>query len=232
MISRTFTPMRSCFAVGTPRLAPMLLPLLMAGAVASGCGPAAGARGAEVAGAPHATQSSTSASTPDSPVAVGEYSLYDLPGAWRDQRGDTLHLAALAGRVRVVAMVYTSCRATCPLIVADLKRIESAVAPAGSAGVGFVLVSLDPWRDTPGRLATWAAATGLDPARWTLLSGSDDSVRELAASLDVRYQSQPGGEIAHTNGLTVLDRQGRVAHQQTGLGDTEATIRTVRALLH
>ena len=218
--------MRHILDLVVSRLA--LLALLGAAALASGCGPTAGARVENVSAASPAAPGERVAG---SPVAVGDYSLYDLHGAWRNQRGDTLHLSALAGQVRVIAMVYTSCQATCPLIIADLKRIESAVAPAQRAAVGFVLVSLDPWRDTPGRLAEWAAATGLDPARWTLLSGSDDSVRELAASLDVRYASQRGGEIAHTNGLTVLDRDGRMAHQHTGIGDTDATIRTVRALL-
>ena len=128
-------------------------------------------------------------------------------------------------------MIYTSCTVTCPLIVADLKRIEAAVPAGRRDDVGFVLVSLDPGRDTPGRLAEWAARTGLNPARWTLLSGSDASVRELAASLDVRYQMQPSGEFAHTNGLTVLDRAGSIAHQQAGLGDTDASIRSVQSLL-
>jgi len=141
-----------------------------------------------------------------------------------------VRLADLAGTVRVVAMIYTSCATTCPRIVADLKRIEAALPAARRADVGFVLVSIDPERDTPGRLAAWAASAGLDPARWTLLAGDDDAVRELAASIDVRYQAQPDGELAHTNGITVLDRTGAIAHRQPGLGDTRATIAAVLAL--
>lgn len=198
--------------------------LSLATAMAIGC------RGVTTTRGP-AVETSLSPGTRREPPASGEYSLYELPSTWRDQRGDTLHLSDLAGRVRVVAMVYTSCQATCPLIVADLKHIESSIAAAQRRDIGFVLVSLDPWRDTPGRLAAWAQKTGLDSARWTLLSGSDDAVRELAASLDVRYQKQQNGEFAHTNGLTVLDRAGAVTHRQSGLGDVDATIGAVRALL-
>ena len=183
---------------------------------AAGCGPSEG----------NAASESAVAAAP-----VSDFSVYDLPSTWRDQRGDTLRLAALAGHVRVVAMAYTSCEATCPLIVADLKRVEASLPAERRGDVGFVLVSLDPERDTPGRLAEWAARTGLDPARWTLLAGADDAVRELAATLDVRYQRQPDGELAHTNGLTVLDSAGAVAHRQAGLGDTEATIRVLGELL-
>lgn len=160
------------------------------------------------------------------------WSLYDLPSAWRDQRGAAVRLPSLAGRVRVVAMVYTSCHATCPLIVADLKRIEASIPAARRDAVGFVLVSLDPERDTPGRLAEWAARTQLDPSRWTLLNGDDDAVRELSATLGVRYQAQADGELAHTNAITVLDATGAVAHQQLGLGDPAgATVAAVRTLL-
>ena len=163
--------------------------------------------------------------------SAADFSLYALPALWRNQLGDTLRLSMLSGRVRVVAMVYTDCHATCPLIVGDLKRIEAALLPHERDAVGFVLVSLDPLRDTPGRLTAWAASTELDTARWTLLSGTDDAVRELAASLDVRYQRLQGGELAHTNGFAVLDRTGAIVHRQRGLGGTAETIRTIRRLL-
>ena len=144
-------------------------------------------------------------------AAEERYSVYGLDSRWRDQAGDTLRLPALAGRVRVVAFVYTSCHTTCPLILRDLKAIEAALPESRRDDVGFVLVSIEPQRDTPGRLAEWAEETRLDPAQWTLLNGSDENVRELAATLDVRYQAQPDGEVAHTNAIHVLDARGALA---------------------
>lgn len=169
---------------------------------------------------------------PTSAAALHGLPLYDLGSHWVDQRGDSIALGDLAGRVRVVALVYTSCHGTCPLIVAEMKRIEAAI-PAGRAGdVGFVLVSLDPARDTPGRLAQWAVDNHLGQHRWTLLNGSDGTVRELSATLGVRYQVQPDGEVAHANVITVLDDRGVVAHQQTTLGDdVAATSAVVNRLL-
>ena len=206
------------------RLATTLLASLAA-ALASGCH----ARPVDTRAA---SALSAASATPVSAAArVSDYSLYDLPSLWRDQRGDTLHLAALAGRVRVVAMVYTSCHTSCPLVVAELKRIEAALPLDRRDDAGFVLVSLDPERDTPGRLAAWADRVRLDPRRWTLLAGDDDAVRELAATLDVRYQAQPDGELAHTNGITVLDAAGHVAWRQAGLGDAGEATGAVVALL-
>lgn len=153
--------------------------------------------------------------------------LYDLGSSWSTQRGDSIALGDLAGRVRVVALVYTSCHGTCPLIVGEMKRIEAAVPPGRAGDVGFVLISLDPARDTPGRLAQWATDNHLDQDRWTLLNGSDAVVRELAATLGVRYQVQPDGEVAHANVITVLDADGLVVHQQTTLGDDAAATSAV-----
>lgn len=164
--------------------------------------------------------------------AADRVSVDDLAATWRDQAGRQTTLAALRAPVRVMALVYTSCRTTCPLVVADLKKIEASIPAGRRADVRFVLVSLDPERDTPGRLAEWAASTRLDAARWTLLNGSDDAVRELAATLDVRYQRQAGGEVAHTNAITVLGADGAVAHQQLGLGDpADETVAAVGRLL-
>lgn len=201
---------------------PALLPLALAALLGACARPAT----PSAAAAPQAAAS-------DAAADAGErWSLYDLPSTWRDQRGAAVRLPVLAGKVRVVAMVYTSCHAACPLIVADLKRIEASLPAARRDDVGFVLVSLDPARDTPGRLAEWAARTQLDPTRWTLLAGDDDSVRELSAALGVRYQAQADGERAHTNAITVLDATGAVAHQQLGLGDPAgATVAAVRHLL-
>lgn len=145
------------------------------------------------------------------------WSVYDLASEWRDQFGAELRLPDLSGRVRVVALVYTSCHTTCPLIVLDLKAIEAALPAERRDDVGFVLVSIDPERDTPGRLAAWAAGADLDPSRWTLLSGADDAVRELAVTLGVSYHALADGEVAHTNAITVLDADGAIAHQRAGL---------------
>ena len=168
-------------------------------------------------------------------TAGPEYSVYELSSEWRDQRGEARRLASLGGRVQLVAMVYTHCASTCPLVVADLKRIEAALAADGSPPVrsaGFVLVSLDPERDDPERLAEFARSTGLAPERWTLLAGSDDDVRELAAALDVKYRRTRDEEIDHSNVITVLDPAGGIVYQQAGLGGgSTATLRAVRQLL-
>lgn len=149
--------------------------------------------------------------------SVAEYSVYDLDSEWWNQHGEREPLGSLAGRVQVVAMVYTHCAYTCPQMLMDMKRIEARIGDP--AGLGFVLVSIDPERDTPGRLQHFAEATHLDPAAWTLLSGSDDEILELATLLGIKYRAEAGGEFSHSNTLLVLNPAGEIVHRQLGLGE-------------
>lgn len=146
-----------------------------------------------------------------------DFSLYELQSEWTDQLGERRMLASLAGRPRVVALAYTSCAVACPRIISDMKRLESELG-ATADHVGFVLVSLDPARDTPARLREYAAAAQLEPARWTLLTASHDDVLELAVLLGVRYRRISDTDIEHSNVLSIVAADGRIVHRLLGLG--------------
>lgn len=192
--------------------------LVIALAVLAGCGAPSqdsSANAAMPAGMQHAGPEATN------PAASG--SLYVLDQAWTDQGGEVVRLTDLAGRPRVVAMAYTSCVYACPRIIAEMKQIESALADADpERAPGFVLFSIDPARDTPARLAEFAEQAGLDPARWTLLTGSEEQVLELSVLLGVKYRATESGDFAHSNLVTVLDGEGAVRARVEGL-DTDVT---------
>jgi protein SCO1/2 len=190
----------------TPLRLPLLALLL---AVLAGCGRAIPAE---------------PAADGEAPVSAASFSVYEMESPWRDADGRERTLAFLGGRVQVVAMVYTGCTHTCPLIVTEMKRLEAALPPAERGRVGFVLVSLDPERDVPAQLAKFASSMRLDPAAWTLLTADDEAVRELAALLGIRYRPEADGQISHSNTYLVLDPAGRVIHRQDGLGSGVAPV--------
>lgn len=159
-----------------------------------------------------------------------DFSVYHAESEWTDQHGRTRALGSLAGRVQVVAMVYTNCAYACPRIMLDMKRIEAELGREYAGEVGFVVVSIDPERDTPEKLAEFAEGSRLDPARWTLLHGSSGDIRELAVLLGVQYRQTAPGEWVHSNLITVLDRDGVIVHRQLGLGtDPTETLDEIRA---
>lgn len=159
-------------------------------------------------------------------------SVYNLASQWISHTGDSISLTHLQGRVQLVSLVYTSCEYACPRIVADMKRIEEAVVDTWGHQVGFVLVTIDPSRDTPEKLQAFAKKNDFNTHRWQLLHGSQGSVLELAALLGVQYKKVGESDFSHSNVITVLDPAGEIVHQQIGLGiNPDETIAAIQQQL-
>lgn len=160
-------------------------------------------------------------------------SVYRLTDTYTDQAGRNFRLADGRGRVRLVAMFYTSCRYVCPLIIDSAKGVEHALEPAERARLGVLLVSLDPARDDVAALRSVFDKRRLDPARWTLARTEAAAVRRLAAVLGVRYRALADGEFNHTSALVLLDADGVVLARTERLGATPdpAFLAAVKAAL-
>lgn len=150
-------------------------------------------------------------------VPPSESSLYQLDSQWTSDLGKTLPLGHFRGRLVVLTMFFSTCEFACPLLVQDLKRLESVLPASLRDQVDFVLVSFDTERDTPEALAAYRIRQSLDPARWCLLTGRPDDVRDLAAILGIRYSKDARGQFMHSNVLSLLNRNGEVKHQEMGL---------------
>lgn len=160
---------------------------------------------------------------------ASEHSIYHAGGEWLDRFGETLSLSELQGRVQLVALVYTSCSFACPRIVAIMKRIEGELGEGYHDRVGYTLVSIDPERDKPERLRSFAEASRLDADRWTMLNGSNDDLLTLSVLLGVKYRATGDGEFAHSNVITVLDPSGKLVHRIEGLNaPVEPAIEAIR----
>jgi protein SCO1/2 len=153
-------------------------------------------------------------------------SLYQLEGTWTRESGAEVRLAEFAGHPVAIVMFFGSCRRACPTLFADMKRLEAAVAPQALDGVRFLMVSIDPARDTVEALANMAANYQLDLSRWALLVADDSHTRELAALLGVRYRDQADGQFSHSNVITILNPDGEIVLQVEGLNQPLEAART------
>jgi protein SCO1/2 len=152
-------------------------------------------------------------------VAPSGDSIYAAGLALQDQTGRRVGLDVFRGHPVLIAMFYGTCRDACPLLLADLHRIERALPPAARADLRVVLVTLDPRRDTPAALGALARAHGVDPSRWRLLQpAGDDAVRTIAALLGVRYRRLADGNFNHSSLITLLDAAGAVVARLEGAG--------------
>lgn len=170
--------------------------------------------GACCANEPTAKQDACCAEMVTAPFS--QNSLYQAEVTFATDAGQPFQLGEWRGRPVVLAMFFASCGYACPLLVSDIEAIRRNL-PADLRGrAALVLVSFDTERDTPAALADYRTKRGLD-AQWTLLHGSADSVRELAALLGVKYQQTSDGMFSHSNLVTILNAEGEIVHQRTGL---------------
>ena len=153
------------------------------------------------------------------------------PFALVDQSGTAVKSESLRGRVLVVSFVFTTCREACPLITAQLARLQArARAEKLDARVRFVSITLDPATDTPEALRRYAAAYGIDLASWHFLTGAAEDVARVIRAFDLATVA--GDRITHGSLVVLVDRAGRIAEKRTDLElDPDRLLASLRKLL-
>lgn len=133
----------------------------------------------------------------------------------QDQAGRPFELDDLRGRWSVLFFGYTSCPDICPNTLYQMHQAREALAERFAADrlPVFYLVSVDPERDSPDRLAAYVEH--FDPA-FHGLTGADAQLRALALQLGVVYHIAPHDPgdtqyaVDHSASLLVLDPQARL----------------------
>lgn len=150
-----------------------------AGAVLALClaiaaaGPASGHDGTgHGAGEPAAAENDASAT-----IALHDLELVDETGKPLRFVSD-----ALAGRIVAIDFVYTTCTTVCPIVSSVFSLVQDGLGERAGTEVWLVSVSIDPVRDTPRRLADYAAK--FDAGRgWIWLTGEKARVDRVLAGL-------------------------------------------------
>ena len=169
--------------------------------------------------------------TNNNPDKISETSIFNLTSKWNTEEGQSIELKALKGKTLVMVMIYTTCKAACPRLVADMRNIEAQIPDEYINNINFVMVSIDPETDTPKRLKEFAIENHMDEEQWTFLQGTVSSVREFANVLAVKYKEISPMDFSHSNIISVFNSEGELAHQQEGLGvDNKETIKTILEL--
>jgi protein SCO1 len=97
-----------------------------------------------------------------------------------DQDGKTVHLYSdlVRGRVAAVSFIFTTCTSICPLIGANLGRLQTELGQSLGEDIALISVSVDPATDTPQRMKAWGAQFGAKSG-WSLLTGDKETVDQL-----------------------------------------------------
>lgn len=146
-------------------------------------------------------------------------SLFTPKMKWKNDSGKIVQLQDLKGQWVILAMMYTSCQASCPLIVQKMRKLETLVTQHGKK-TDFLLITFDPKRDTPAKLKAYRAKIGVDEAHWHFWSGSEGDTRKLSMLLGMKYAQDPeSGEFMHDNQIILMRPDGTIAHKLQTLGE-------------
>jgi len=149
-----------------------------------------------------------------------------------DQQGKTFHLRDLRGKVVLVTFIYTTCPDACPLLTAKLTSIQRNLKENNQSDVYLLSITTDPEVDEPKVLASYAKRYGIDPSNWSLLTGKEQSLREVWKNFGVKVHRKARGLIDHTSLTAVVDSAGtmRVAYLGTA-PDPKLVLKDIRAVL-
>jgi protein SCO1/2 len=81
-------------------------------------------------------------------------------------------------KIVVVDFVYTTCTTVCPVLSAVFRQVQNRLDDRLGGEVVMVSISVDPNRDTPQRLKSYAAKFGAKPG-WVWLTGQKQIVTRV-----------------------------------------------------
>ncbi len=134
----------------------------------------------------------------------------ELPGfSLQNQHGHPFTDADMQGSTTLLTFAFGHCHTVCPVVV---KSVANAVESIDDPSVRAMVITLDPWRDTPNRLHHMIGHWQL-PDNSVLLSGPVDDVQQALDGLNVaRQRDESSGDVAHPPLVYVVDRDGLIVY--------------------
>lgn len=119
-------------------------------------------------------------------------------------------LSDYRGKLVLIYFGYTFCPDICPATLANVGQALRNLGEDKASEVQTIMISLDPERDTPQKLAEYV--THFHPS-FIGITGTEQDIAQVTSLYGIFYQVQPGSDatgylIDHTATLLVIDREG------------------------
>ena len=88
-----------------------------------------------------------------------------------------------------INMMFTSCKAVCPLTTANLVRVQELLGERVGRDLFMYSITLDPAHDTPQVLREYARTFGVGPG-WQFLTGKPQEIERLRRSLGFSWANR------------------------------------------
>lgn len=112
----------------------------------------------------------------------------------------------LDGKVWVANFIFTTCSGPCPRMTSQFRKLRDEVRD--DPKLRMVSFTIDPARDTPEALSTYAKSFGANPDKWFFLTGAQKELHQLS-----RHAFMLGdidGSLEHSSRFVLVDSQSRI----------------------
>ncbi|NTV36476.1 MAG: SCO family protein [Anaerolineaceae bacterium] len=139
-----------------------------------------------------------------SPQAAYDFSL-------KGPENKEVRLSDYQGKVVLLFFGFTYCPDVCPTTMANLRKVIDLLGTDGKQ-VQVVLITVDPARDTPERLKSYAEQ--FNPT-FIGLTGEPDEIMETASAYGVSFEILPNMDphmyfMSHTSTVMLIDPEGKL----------------------
>src|SRR5438067_170398 len=127
-----------------------------------------------------------------------------------NQDGKNFGSPDLRGKIWIADFIYTTCPGPCPMISSRMSELQK---PLEKTDVHLVSFSVDPAKDTPQVLRSYAERLQAEPGRWDFLTGPQSTIYNLSRNgfkLAVSDGSDEKGIPVHSTRMILVDRHGAI----------------------
>lgn len=144
-------------------------------------------------------------------VVNGDTAYHTIPDfSFINQDSQVVNNETFAGKAYVADFFFVSCPTICPKVSKQMKRLHDRFIDEDR----FLLLAhtIDPVRDTVGRLRVYAEGLGVESSKWHFVTGEKDELYAIADdyfSIALENPDAPGG-FDHSGRIILVDPQRRV----------------------
>ncbi|MCR9099615.1 MAG: SCO family protein [bacterium] len=130
--------------------------------------------------------------------------------AFVDQDSNLVTNATFEGKIYLADFFFISCPTICPKVKKQMLRIFDQYK--GNDELMLLSHTIDPKRDTVGRLKSYAQNLGVDNGQWRFVTGEMDEIYGIAddyMSIAKEDPNAPGG-FDHSGWILLIDKAGHI----------------------
>ena len=134
-------------------------------------------------------------------------------------------------KVYIIEFFFTSCPTICPVMNKSMVKIQNEFY--GNPNFGMASISIDPKRDTPEVLKTYAKKNGITLKNWNLLTGKKEDIYGFSHDgfrLYVGENKDVEGGFEHSGLFALIDKDGYIRSRTVQTGDNVNPIKYYNGL--